>query len=129
MIIGHSLSQKASIGFPALVPHVYGYIVGYPEDKTALLMIKRVHSILDASTSMLHDLLASFEAYKSDSEIKVVLEANPMSKKQCKLNLLKNFIIIPGSEIVICPGIVGLTITNTKTKILSRHYSRLPNKK
>jgi hypothetical protein len=40
VIISHSVSQKASIGFPTLAPYLYAYIVGYAEDEIALLMKK-----------------------------------------------------------------------------------------
>lgn len=79
MIISHSVSQQASIGFPALAPHVYGYICGDAEDEIAPLM-KKEFIPLDASTAVLHEFLTGFEACKSDAEIEVLLEANPMSE-------------------------------------------------
>jgi hypothetical protein len=54
VIISHSVSQQASIGFPTLAPNLYAYIVGYAEDEIALLM-KKEFIPLDASTSVLHD--------------------------------------------------------------------------
>ena len=79
VIISHSVSQQASIGFPTLAPYLYAYIVGYAEDEIALLM-KKEFIPLDASTSVLHDLLTGLEACKNDADIQVLLEENQMSE-------------------------------------------------
>ena len=79
VIISHSVSQQASNGFPALAPHIYAHIVGYPEDEIALLM-KKEFIPLDASTSLLHELLTGLEACKSDADIQNLLEENKMSE-------------------------------------------------
>ncbi len=79
VIISHSVSQQASNGFPALAPHIYAYIVRYPEDEMALLM-KKEFIPLDASTSLQHELLTGLEACKSDADIQNLLEENKMSE-------------------------------------------------
>lgn len=78
-IISHSVSQKGSIGFPILAPHLYAYIVGYSEDEITLLM-KREYIPLDTSTSLLHDLLSGLDECKGDADIQVLLEDNVKSE-------------------------------------------------
>ena len=74
-IISHSFYLQASIGFPIIAPYVYEYIVGSPEDKIELL-IKKDLIPLDASASLLHDLLNGLESCKTDADIDALLEGN-----------------------------------------------------
>ncbi len=78
-IISHSVYLQASIGFPIIAPYVYEYIVGSPEDKIELLM-KKDFIPLDASTSLLHDLLNGLESCKTDADIDDLLEENKSSE-------------------------------------------------
>ena len=50
-IISHSVSQKGSIGFPIIAPHLCAYIVGYSDDEITLLMKK---NYIPFNASMLH---------------------------------------------------------------------------
>ena len=79
MIISHSLSQQASIGFPVLAPYVYAYMVGAGEDEVATLMNKNFIP-LDASTSVLHDFLTSLAGCENDADVESLLEKNKMSE-------------------------------------------------
>lgn len=79
VIISHSVCLQASVGFPVIAPYVYEYIVGSPEDKIELLMKKDLIP-LDASTSLLLDLLNGLELCKSDADIEALLEGNKSSE-------------------------------------------------
>ena len=73
MIISHSLSQQASIGFLVLAPYVYAYMVGAGEDEVAPLMNKNFIP-LDASTSVLHDFLTSLADCENDADVESLVE-------------------------------------------------------
>jgi hypothetical protein len=78
-IISQSVYLKASVGFPIVAPYVYEYIVGSPEEKIEFLMKKDLIP-LDASTSLLHDLLTGLESCKTSADIDVLLEGNKSSE-------------------------------------------------
>ncbi len=80
MIISHSISQQASIGFPVVSPYVYAYMVGAGEDEIAPLIMNKNCIPLDASTSVLHELLTSLADCKNDADVESVLEKSEMSE-------------------------------------------------
>lgn len=79
MIISHSISQQASIGFPVLAPYVYAYMVGADEDEITPLLNKNFIP-LDASTSVLHNFLTSLAACENNADVEALLEQNKMSE-------------------------------------------------
>ena len=78
MIISHAVCQKCAIGFPILAPHIYAHIIGQSDDEIAPLM-KKEYIPLDASTSLLHDLLTGLDLCKNGADILALLEGNEKS--------------------------------------------------
>lgn len=72
MIISHSLSRQASIGFPVLAPYIYAYLVGADEDKIVPLLNKNFIP-LDVSSSVLHYFLTFLAACENDVDVEALL--------------------------------------------------------
>ena len=98
VIISHSVCQQASIGFPVIAPYVYEYITGSHENEIELLLKKDLIP-LDASTSLLHNLLNGLDSCESDADIEALLEGNQSSEaywqliKQLNSETFKNMML------------------------------------
>ena len=73
MIMAYAVYLRGSVGFPILAPHVYCYIVEDKEEEI-MSMMKQDLIPVDASTSLLHQLLDGLHKCETNNDFDELLE-------------------------------------------------------